>query len=136
MAMFSKKISKIDDSASALIKDLLGEDSSKLLTVHSYYHYQGSYIFLQFVKIDSIQSILAQNMYTDPSERLSVVWDFVDRAKGKLILVFFDNDKSVFFRFRVSEMQGNVFISDETIECDFYQLQSWFQSLNAKILQD
>jgi hypothetical protein len=50
MANESKVIRKTDDSAIALLYEVLGADASKVADFDSYYRINGHYVFLEFVK--------------------------------------------------------------------------------------
>lgn len=135
MASESKIIRKTDDSAMALLHEMLGDGADKIADVDSYYKINGHYVFLEFVKCsvrpfeyDPIQNWAAI------SKQISLVCDFAIRAEGILWLVCYEEKKEQFRLLRVKAANEKVIEYSEKLDYSFDQFKAWFQKLNSDVL--
>jgi hypothetical protein len=135
MANESKSIRKTDDSAMALLHEMLGEDASKVADIDSYYKINGQYIFLEFVKcsVRPFEYELMRN-WADIRKQISIVWDFAIKAEGILWLVFYEEKKEQFRLLKVKLATETAFEYSDKLDYSFDQFKAWFQKLNSDVL--
>jgi len=135
MANESKRIRKTDDSAMALLHEMLGEDASLVADIDSYYKINGQYVFLEFVKCN-VRPFEFEPIQNWPaiSNQISLVWDFTTKADGTLWLVCYEEIKEQFRLLKVSSATETEFEYSEKLDYDFDHFKAWFQKLNNDVL--
>ena len=127
MSKESKSIRKTDDSAMALLHDILGVNATKVADIDSYYRIKGTYIFLEFIKV------------SEPLEGYSpnnnCLWEFTIKAEGSLWLICFKEDRSAFRLFKVESATKEQVTFQKVNDFDFEEFKKWFQLLNAEVLK-
>ncbi len=135
MANESKVIRKTDDSAMALLNEVLGADASKVADIDSYYRINGQYVFLEFVKCN-LRPFIYEPIQNWPiiSQQISLVWDFATKSEGTLWLVCYEEIKEQFRLLKVSVATATEFEYSEKLDYDFDHFKAWFQKLNNDVL--
>ena len=135
MANESKIIRKTDDSAMALLYEMLGDGANKIADIYSYYRINGHYVFLEFVKcsVRPFEYEPIQN-WADIGQQISIVWDFAIKAEGTLWLVCYEDKKEQFRLLKVKSATATDFEYSDKQDCSFDQFKAWFQKLNSDVL--
>jgi hypothetical protein len=133
----SKIIRKTDDSAMALLYEILGEDMKNVLDIDSYYNIEGVYHFLEFIKCDCnpFDYNIDENL-NNLFKPLSIIWDFCKRADGIFWIICYNKDKTQFKLLKVNNLnEENVELSEE-YKLSFAQFKNWFQKMNNDVLKN
>jgi hypothetical protein len=135
MANESKVIRKTDDSAIALLHEMLGEGANKIADIDSYYKINGHYVFLEFVKC-SVRPFEYEPMqnWVEIGKQISIVWDFANKAEGTLWLVCYEEKKEQFRLLKVKLASETNCEYSEKMDYSFDQFKAWFQKLNSDVL--
>jgi hypothetical protein len=135
MANESKVIGKTDDSAMALLHEILGEGAKQVAAIDSYYRINGHYVFLEFVKC-SVRPFDYEPIHDWPliGKQIAVVWNFTTKAEGTLWLVCYEVQKEQFRLLKVKEATAIAFDYSEKLDYHFDQFRIWFQQLNSDVL--
>ena len=132
----SKIIRKTDDSAMALLHDILGEQAKKITDIDSYYNISGQYHFLEFIKCEKRPFEYDPNQnWNEISKHISTVFDFSKKADGILWLVCYDLKKDQFKLFKVKEVSSEIIQFEETKELNLGEFKAWFQKMNSDVLK-
>ena len=136
MLQESKSIKKTDDSAVSLLFDILGDNSSKVNDIDSYYNLRNQYIFLEFLKIETkIETFEPNDNWQKLKDKIGFIWEFVSKAEGFLWLVAYNPDKSVFKLFKVFSVDSEKIKYTKKLNFSFDEFKQWFQLLNAEVLK-
>lgn len=136
MPIESKPIRKTDDSAMALLYDILGDDTSKILDIDSYYRIKGKYIFLEFIKVEnSVQDYSLPSNWIAVQNEILTIWEFVNKAEGVLWLICYSVDRSAFKLFLVESATTTKITFQRENICDFEKFKQFIQVLNAEVLK-
>jgi len=132
----SKIIRKTDDSAMALLHDMLGDKVNNITNIDSYYNINGTYHFLEFIKceIKPFDYDPNQNWHKIKSQ-ISIIWDFTCKAEGLLWLVCYEIKKEQFKLFKVHSMDEKQIQFSKVLQQDLNQFKIWFQKLNSDVLK-
>jgi hypothetical protein len=133
----SKIIRKTDDSAMALLYEILGEDVKNVLDIDSYYNIGGIYHFLEFIKCDCNPfDYNINNNLNDLYKPLSVIWDFSKRADGIFWIICYNKDKLQFKLLKVGNLNETNIELTEEFKLSFAEFQKWFQKMNSDVLKN
>lgn len=136
MLQESKPIKKTDDSAMALLFDILGNDVSKVADIDSYYKLKNQYIFLEFLKIETnIESFEPIENWHILKDKIGFIWEFVSNAEGFLWLIAYNPGKSIFKLFKVFSADSENITFSKKLNFSFDEFKTWFQKLNAEVLK-
>lgn len=135
MANESKIIRKTDDSAMALLHEMLGDSAGSIADIDSYYKINGHYVFLEFVKC-SVRPFDYEPMqnWADIGMHISIVWDFAIKAEGTLWLVCYEDKKEQFRLLKVKLATETTFEYSGKLDYGFDQFKVWFQKHNSDVL--
>jgi len=132
----SKIIRKTDDSAMALLYEILGDKVKNVLDIDSYYNINGTYHFLEFIKCDCKPFDFQPNQnWKYLNIQLSVIWDFSQRAEGILWLVCYTKEKDQFKILKVKNMNETNIEFIEELKLNFNEFKAWFQKMNSDVLK-
>lgn len=131
----SKSIRKTDDSAMALLYEILGEGAKNILDIDSYYNISGVYHFVEFIKCgcNPFDYNINDNL-NDLYKPLSIIWDFCKRADGIFWIVCYDEHKLQFKLLKVGNFNATNIELYEESKLTFTEFQKWFQKMNSDVL--
>ncbi|WP_339785020.1 hypothetical protein [uncultured Imperialibacter sp.] len=136
MSKESKSIRKTDDSAMALLHDILGVNATKVADIDSYYRIKGTYIFLEFIKVsEPLEGYSPNNNWEMIQSEILRLWEFTIKAEGSLWLICFKEDRSAFRLFKVESATKEQVTFQKVNDFDFEEFKKWFQLLNAEVLK-
>ncbi len=131
MSKFSKPIKKTDEGVKTLLSEVFDQEIDDFPTVDSFYFFNKNYVFFQFIKTTLPFSDF---VFSDFEKDFFVLTQFVKKAKGTLIVVFYTKEKEMFFYVKIIfDNEGKELIAKSTI--DFKTFQKRFQELNKNTLK-
>lgn len=133
MSFQSKTIKKTDDSAMALVHDIVGDKSNLVADIDSYYRIKDMYVFLEFVELMDDESV--DDKWPEIKNNISRLWDFYMKAGGSFWLIFYKSDRSVFRLNKLSKISETAFYTSVSHVWNFDEFKIWFQKLNATVLK-
>ena len=133
MSFQSKTIKKTDDSAMALVHDIVGDKSNLVADIDSYYRIKDMYVFLEFVELQNAESI--DDKWPEIMDNVSRLWEFYKKAGGSFWLIFYKSDRSVFMLNKLSDISETTFYTSVSHVWNFEEFKTWFQKLNAIVLK-
>ena len=137
MGKESKIIRKTDDSAMALLHEILGDKAKNITDIDSYYNIDGTYHFLEFIKCEERPLDYDPNQdWQKIKSQIFVIWDFTCKAEGLLWLVCYDLRKEQFKLFKVKGMDDTKIEFSEIRQQDLVEFKAWFQKLNSDVLKN
>lgn len=132
----SKRIRKTDDSAMALLFEIIGDKANKVADIDSYYNINDTYHFLEFIKCDiNPFEYDLNNQLNVLHKELSIIWDFSQRAGGVLWLVYYNTEKIQFKINKVDSLNDKEIKFSEEINLSFEEFKNWFQKMNSDVLK-
>ena len=132
----SKIIRKTDDSAMALLYELMGEKAKDIADIDSYYNIEGTYNFLEFLKCEGKPwDYELNNNWSQLKGHILKIWEFTCKADGILWLVCYEATKEQFKVFKTKSMDNDKVEFSEILKIDFTGFKVWFQKLNSDVLK-
>jgi hypothetical protein len=131
----SKIIRKTDDSAMALLHEILGDKANEIADIDSYYKIDGHYVFLEFIKCNKRPFDYEPNEnWNEINHQISVIWDFVNKAEGTLWIICHEANKEQFRLLKIKSVSKESIDYYELIDMSFDDFKIWFQKLNSDVL--
>lgn len=133
MSFKSKTIKKTDDSAMALVHDMVGDKTNFIADIDSYYRIMDMYVFLEFVELENNESV--DDKWPEIKNSILRLWDFYKKAGGSFWLIFYKSDRSIFRLNKLFDVSENGFYTSVSHDLNFEEFKVWFQKLNATVLK-
>lgn len=135
-SVHSKPIRATDESAKLLIQELLSSTKINLSDIDSYYHIDGTYLFIEFIKCSNLKSFncLKYDDIQDVTISINPLVQFVRQARGILYLTIYNDNKDTFILISTKLTNDNRLMIETVLHMSNKEYSEWFKDINKRAI--
>ena len=131
----TKQLEKTEDGGKALIKELIGQDSTRGFDLDSVYCVNGNYFVLELLFCDTSQNPWPRDShpsryFEQDVQKFVSLWKITNRLQGRLILINYEETHSEFKLMEVEYCDEAGIKTKDDCVINKKGMMTWFQSLN------